>query len=94
MEGTTVNPNAPPASPYLRSTEAREGGFWARQGGYVTVNLGAGWETSNGRYRLEAYVNNVFDKTVVDKQLVSDQVVNVLFLNQARTAGLRLRANF
>lgn len=94
MAGTTVNPNAPPASPYLRSTEAREGGFWARQGGYVTVNLGAGWETSNGRYRLEAYVNNVFDKTVVDKQLVSDQVVNVLFLNQARTAGLRLRANF
>lgn len=60
----------------------------------MTVNLGAGWETSNGRYRLEAYVNNVFDKTVVDKQLVSDQVVNVLFLNQARTAGLRLRANF
>jgi hypothetical protein len=39
-------------------------------------------------------VNNVFDKTVVEKQLVSDEVVNVLFLNQPRTAGLRLRANF
>ena len=94
LAGTTVNPLAPPASPYLRSTEARDGGFWARQEGYVTVNLGAGWEPDSGRYRLEAYVNNVFDETVVEKQLVSDQVVNVLFLNQARTAGVRLRASF
>lgn len=94
MEGTTVDPTAALASPFLRSTEAREGGFWARQGGYVTVNLGAGWQPADGRYRVEAYVNNVFDETVVEKQLVSDQVVNVLFLNQPRTAGLRLRANF
>jgi len=94
LAGTTVNPLAPPSSPYLRSTEARDGGFWARQEGYVTVNLGAGWEPDSGRYRLEAYVNNVFDDTVVEKQLVSDQVVNVLFLNQARTAGVRLRASF
>lgn len=94
LAGATINPNAPPASPYLRSTDAREGGFWARQEGYVTVNLGAGWEPSSGRYRIEGYVNNVFDETVVEKQLVSDQVVNVLFLNQPRTAGLRLRASF
>jgi len=94
MAGTTVNPHAPLTSPFLRSTSARDGGFWARQEGYVTVNLGAGWEPESGRYRIEAYVNNVFDKTVVEKQLVSDEVVNVLFLNQPRTAGLRLRANF
>ncbi|HWW12151.1 MAG TPA: TonB-dependent receptor [Brevundimonas sp.] len=94
VAGTTINPNAPLASPYLRSTDARTGGFWARQEGYVTVNIGAGWEPSSGRYRIEGYVNNLFDETVVEKQLVSDQVVNVLFLNQPRTAGLRLRANF
>ena len=94
MAGTTINPTAPLTSPFLRSTDARQGGYWARQEGYVTVNLGAGWETQDGRYRLEAYVNNVFDETVVDKQLVSDQNVNLLFLNQARTAGFRLRANF
>lgn len=94
VAGTTINPTAPLASPFLRSTDARQGGYWARQEGYVTVNLGAGWETQDGRYRLEAYVNNVFDETVVDKQLVSDQNVNLLFLNQARTAGFRLRANF
>lgn len=94
MAGATVDPTAPLASPFLRSTDARQGGFWGRQEGYVTVNLGAGWEPSSGRYRIEGYVNNVFDETVVEKQLVSDQVVNVLFLNQPRTAGLRLRANF
>lgn len=94
VAGTTINPNAPLSSPYLRSTDARAGGFWARQEGYVTVNIGAGWEPSSGRYRIEGYVNNLFDETVVEKQLVSDQVVNVLFLNQPRTAGLRLRANF
>ncbi|QBX37695.1 TonB-dependent receptor [Brevundimonas sp. S30B] len=94
VAGTTINPTAPLASPFLRSTDARDGGFWARQGGYVTVNLGAGWEPASGRYRVEAYVNNLFDKTVVEKQLVSDEVVNVLFLNQPRTMGVRLRANF
>lgn len=94
VAGTTVNPTAPLASPFLRSTDARQGGFWGRQEGYVTVNVGAGWEPSSGRYRIEGYVNNLFDETVVEKQLVSDQVVNVLFLNQPRTAGVRLRANF
>lgn len=94
VEGTTIDPTAPLASPFLRSTDARDGGFWARQEGYVTVNLGAGWEPASGRYRIEGYVNNLFDETVVEKQLVSDQVVNVLFLNQPRTAGVRLRANF
>lgn len=94
VAGSTINPTAPLASPFLRSTDARDGGFWARQGGYVTVNLGAGWEPASGRYRIEAYANNVFDKTVVEKQLVSDEVVNVLFLNQPRTMGVRLRANF
>jgi iron complex outermembrane receptor protein len=94
MAGTTVDPTAALTSPYLRSTDARAGGFWARQEGYVTVNIGAGWEPSSGRYRIEGYVNNLFDETVVEKQLVSDQVVNVLFLNQPRTAGVRLRANF
>lgn len=94
VAGTTIDPTAPPTSPYLRSTDARDGGFWARQEGYVTVNIGAGWEPASGRYRIEGYVNNVFDETVVEKQLVSDEVVNVLFLNQPRTAGVRLRANF
>jgi iron complex outermembrane receptor protein len=94
VAGTTIDPTAALTSPYLRSTDARAGGFWARQEGYVTVNIGAGWEPSSGRYRIEGYVNNLFDETVVEKQLVSDQVVNVLFLNQPRTAGLRLRANF
>jgi iron complex outermembrane recepter protein len=94
VAGTTIDPTAPLTSPFLRSTEAREGGFWARQEGYVTVNLGAGWEPDSGRYRIEGYVNNVFDETVVEKQLVSDQVVNVLFLNQPRTAGVRIRASF
>lgn len=94
MAGTTIDPTAPLSSPFLRSTDAGQGGFWARQGGYVTVNIGAGWEPSSGRYRIEGYVNNLFDETIVEKQLVSDQVVNVLFLNQPRTMGLRLRANF
>lgn len=94
VAGTTIVPSAPLTSAFLRATDAREGGFWARQEGYVTVNLGAGWEPESGRYRVEGYVNNVFDETVVEKQLVSDQVVNVLFLNQPRTAGIRLRASF
>ena len=90
--GQTVNPDSPPAG--VTSVSARQAGFWARQEGFVTVNLGVGWEPADGRFRLEAFANNIFDETAVQKQLVANTNVNLFFLNQPRNFGARLRVDF
>lgn len=92
--GGVVNPYNLPEGSNLTVTDARSAGFWGKQKGFVTFNAGLGWTPSSGTWRLEAYSNNVFNKTIVEKQLVSDINTNILFINQARTYGLRLRAYF
>jgi len=92
LAGTTVNPDSPPAG--VTSVDARQAGFWARQDGAVTFNLGAGFEPAGGRFRLEAYANNIFDETIIQKQLVANTNVNIFFLNQPRSFGARLRVDF
>lgn len=92
LTGQTIDPSSPPAG--LTSVAARQAGFWGKQDGWVQVNLGAGYQPADGRWRVEAFVNNLFDETVVEKQLVSNTNVNLFFLNQPRTAGARLRVNF
>lgn len=90
--GGTIDPENPPAG--LSAVDARDAGFWGKQDGYVQINLGLGYGPQKGRWRVEGFVNNLFDETVVEKQLVSNTNVNLLFLNQPRTAGARLRVNF
>lgn len=66
-------------------------GFPDRQKGYATLNLGVGY--TRGALRLEAYVNNATDEQASQKALVGANV-NVRFLNDARSFGLRARYGF
>lgn len=73
-----------------RST-ALAAGFPDRAKGYATLNLGLGYTLD--RYRLEAYATNVTNEQASTKALVGASL-NVRFLNDARSYGLRLRANY
>ena len=70
---------------------ALEAGFPDKQEGFVTVNLGAGYTI--GRIRLEGWVTNLFDKEASLKALVGTSL-NLRYLNDARSYGLRARINF
>jgi iron complex outermembrane receptor protein len=65
---------------------ALEAGFPDRQKGFVTVNLGAGF--TKGPYRIEAFASNVTNEQASQKALVGASV-NVRFLNDARSYGVR-----
>ncbi|MBE1529710.1 iron complex outermembrane receptor protein [Sphingopyxis sp. OAS728] len=66
-------------------------GFPDRQKGYATLNLGIGYTIDN--FRLEAWASNFLDEEVSQKALVGSSL-NIRFLNDARSYGLRLRVNF
>jgi len=70
---------------------AMEAGFPDRQKGYTTVNLGIGYTIGN--FRLEAWASNFLDEEVSQKALVGSSL-NIRFLNDARSYGLRARINF
>jgi len=60
----------------------------ALQEGYATVNIGFGYTFSDGRFRIEAFGSNIFDETASEKSLVGNDL-NLRFLNEARTWGIR-----
>ena len=66
-------------------------GFPDRQQGYVTLNLGIGYTIDN--FRIEAWASNFLNEEVSQKALVGSSL-NIRFLNDARTYGLRVRVNF
>jgi iron complex outermembrane receptor protein len=70
---------------------AFEAGFPDRQKGYVTLNLGIGYTIDN--FRLEAWANNFLNEEVSQKALVGSSL-NIRFLNDARSYGLRARISF
>ena len=70
---------------------ALDAGFPDRQNGFVTLNLGAGYTIGN--FRLEAWASNFLNEEVSQKALVGSSL-NIRFLNDARTYGLRARVNF
>ena len=70
---------------------ALQAGFPDRQKGYATVNLGVGYTFK--KYRLEAWASNVFDKEVSQKALVGSSL-DIRFLNDARSYGVRARVDF
>ena len=70
---------------------ALQAGFPDRQQGYTTLNLGIGYTLGN--YRLEAWASNFTDQQASTKALVGS-ALNIRFLNDARTYGLRARVNF
>ena len=72
-------------------TSALAAGFPDRQKGYATLNLGLGYTLD--RYRVEAFASNVTNEQASTKALVGS-ALNVRFLNDARSYGLRVRASF
>lgn len=70
---------------------ALDAGFPDEQDGFVTLNLGAGYTIGN--FRLEAWATNLTDSEASQKALVGSSL-NIRFLNDARSYGLRARVNF
>ncbi|MEL0154810.1 TonB-dependent receptor domain-containing protein [Sphingopyxis sp.] len=66
-------------------------GFPDRQQGYVTLNLGIGYTIDN--FRIEAWASNFLNEEVSQKALVGSSL-NIRFLNDARSYGLRARVTF
>jgi iron complex outermembrane receptor protein len=82
-----------PQGTVARVVGANAAGFPDKQKGFFNVNLGIGYSPDNSVWRFEAYASNVFDKQVSQKALVGSGI-NVRFLNDARSFGLRARAEF
>ena len=76
-----------------RVESAYAAGFPDKQKGFFNVNLGLGYTPDNSIWRFEAYASNVFNKQASQKALVGSGI-NVRFLNDARSYGLRARAEF
>lgn len=70
---------------------AQQAGFPDSQKGYATVNLGLGWE--QGGLRIEAFAANVTNEQASQKAIVGNNL-DIRFLNDARTYGLRARYSF
>lgn len=76
-----------------RTEGAALAGFPDRQRGETTVNAGIGLTSLDGHWRIEAWGNNLLDNDVSQKALVGSGI-NVRFLNDPRSYGLRLRYQF
>ena len=70
---------------------ALSAGFPDRQKGFSTLNLGMGYTIKN--FRIEAWASNFLDEEVSQKALVGSSL-NIRFLNDARSYGLRVRVDF
>ncbi|WP_447761230.1 TonB-dependent receptor [Sphingopyxis panaciterrae] len=70
---------------------AMQAGFPDRQKGYATLNLGIGYTIDN--FRLEAWASNFLNEEISQKALVGSSL-NIRFLNDARSYGLRARITF
>jgi iron complex outermembrane recepter protein len=70
---------------------AVQAGFPDKQKGFATVNLGIGYTLAG--LRLEAFANNVTNEQASQKAIVGNNL-NIRFLNDARTYGMRVRASF
>lgn len=70
---------------------ALEAGFPDRQQGFTTLNLGLGY--SVGNYRIEAWASNFTDQEASLKALVGSSL-NIRFLNDAQSYGVRARVTF
>ena len=89
FENGEVFPDGPNAG-QPRVTEPRAS-LADRIPSYALVNLATGF--THRQFRLEGFVNNVFDKTVAAGLLVS-QFSNTRFFTGPRVLGARVRVNF
>lgn len=76
-----------------RVEDSATAGFPDEQPGFTQINAGAGFTTLDGAWRFEVWGSNLTNKDVSQKALVGSGV-NVRFLNDARSYGVRVRWNF
>lgn len=76
-----------------RVEDAATAGFPDRQAAETTLNAGIGFTSLSGNWRFEAWGNNLLNNDVSQKALVGTGI-NVRFLNDARSYGLRVRYQF
>ncbi|MBX3724413.1 MAG: TonB-dependent receptor [Xanthomonadales bacterium] len=76
-----------------RIESAAEAGFPDRQRGETTLNVGIGYGLPGGAWRIEAWGSNLLGNDVSQKALVGSQL-NIRFLNDPRTYGVRVKAVF
>ncbi len=76
-----------------RIEDAATAGFPDKQDGYTQVNVGGGWTSLEGDWRVELYGSNLTNNDISQKALVGSGI-NVRFLNDARAYGLRVRYSF
>jgi iron complex outermembrane recepter protein len=76
-----------------RVEDAFTAGFPGRQKGATTLNAGVGFTSLDGAIRLEAWGSNLLNNDVSQKALVGSGL-DLRFLNDARSYGVRLRYNF
>ncbi len=76
-----------------RIEDAATAGFPDRQDAATTLNAGLGFTTLSGNWRFEAWGNNLLNNDVSQKALVGSGI-NVRFLNDARSYGVRVRYQF
>jgi len=72
---------------------ALEIGQATEQEAFTTVNIGLGYTVSDGKYRFEAFGQNIFDE-VASLSVVTASGLDLRFLNDARTYGIRAIARF
>jgi iron complex outermembrane receptor protein len=72
---------------------AIQAGFPDWQRARWTINLGAGYTFADNKWRIEGWVSNLLNTEVSQKAIVGSGL-DVRFLNDARTYGIRGRYTF
>jgi len=90
--GSVVNASGAPVSGCSITTSYR-GRLNDTIPGYWTLDIGGGFSTSNGRIRIEGYVNNIV-KQQITGLLISQAGGTVAFLPRPTTYGARVRVRF
>lgn len=76
-----------------RVDSALTAGFPGKQKGETTLNAGLGYTTMSGAWRVEAWGSNLLNNDISQKALVGSEL-DLRFLNDARSYGVRVRVNF
>lgn len=76
-----------------RVEDSATAGFPDQQSGETTLNAGLGFTTLSGTWRFEAWGSNLLNNDVSQKELAGNGL-NLRFLNDARSYGVRARYNF
>ncbi|TQV69907.1 TonB-dependent receptor [Exilibacterium tricleocarpae] len=93
-QGFDADGNPVPLSETPNNGAADQGlGFSDKVDGYTLFNLTAGYSNDEHNFRVEGYVNNITDEIVSTKAILQPNL-NLRFMNNPRTAGVRVKYTF